>query len=145
MATYNHLPTVLTANIFTYLRHERRRPPHFTAMNELKEYITRNVTNGAIDFEIWQPYGETRTCGESGYALDGLACSAETGYGWESLNEANPYKAERLFVNIIKSLFNKTTRTLMIMAYNGWRGAAFDPDSDIDIDMAQAAVKIYND
>jgi hypothetical protein len=35
MATYNRLPTDLTANIFTYLRRERRRPPHFTAMNDL--------------------------------------------------------------------------------------------------------------
>jgi len=106
----------------------------------------RRVTNGAIDIEIWQPYGETRTCGESGYALDGAGGSAETGYGWESLNEANPYLAERLFVNIIKSLFNKTTRARMIMAYEDWRTASFDPDSsDIDIDMAQAPVNIDND
>ena len=141
-ATYNHLPTELTTNIFTYLRHERRQPPHAAAMNELKKYITRNVTNGAIDIEIWLPYGEMRTTyGESGYALDG----AETGGGWESLNGANPYLAERLFVNIIKSLFNITTRARMIMAYGDWRAAAFDPDSDIDIDMAQAPVNINYD
>ena len=43
MATYNHLPTALTANIFTYLRHERRQPPHFTAINELVEYINADI------------------------------------------------------------------------------------------------------
>ncbi len=129
-----------------FKKDERRTPPHAAAMNELKEYITRRVTNGAIDIEIWLPYGETRTtCAESGYALDGAAGSAETGYGWESLNEANPYLAERLFVNIIKSLFNKTTRARMIMAYEDWRAAAFDPDSDMGIDMAQAPVNIDND
>ena len=142
-----HLPNDCFHEIKGFLlfkKDERRAPPHAAAMNELKRYITRHVTNGAIDIEIWQPYGETRaTCGESGYALDG----AETGYGWESLNEANPYLAERLFVNIIKSLFNKTTRARMIMAYEDWCTAAFDhdSDSDSDIDMAQLPVNINYD
>jgi hypothetical protein len=43
MATYNHLPTDLTANIFTYLRRERRRPSHFTAINELIDYINADI------------------------------------------------------------------------------------------------------
>ena len=38
MATYNHLPTELTANIFTYLRQERRQPPHAYCMDMLIEY-----------------------------------------------------------------------------------------------------------
>ena len=42
-ATYNHLPTEITANIFTYLRQERRLPPHFTAINELIEYINADI------------------------------------------------------------------------------------------------------
>ena len=35
MATYNDLPTELTADVFSYLRQERRQPPHFRAMNDL--------------------------------------------------------------------------------------------------------------
>ena len=35
MATYNDLPTELTAGVFSFLRHERRQPPHFMAMNDL--------------------------------------------------------------------------------------------------------------
>lgn len=38
MATYNHLPTELTANIFSYLRHERRQPPHAYCIDKLIEY-----------------------------------------------------------------------------------------------------------
>jgi len=144
MAAMN-LPTDCFNEIKGFLlfkKDERRRPLHFTAMNELHEYIMRRVTNGTIDMELWLPYGETRTCGESGYALDEAVGTAETGYGWESLNQANPYLAERLFVKIIKSLFNKTTRARMIMAYEDWREAAHDPD--MDIEMAQAPVNIDN-
>jgi hypothetical protein len=46
MATYNHLPTELTANIFTYLRHERRQPPHAYCIDKLIEY-----TDDLIDRE----------------------------------------------------------------------------------------------
>ena len=35
MATYNDLPIELTAGVFSFLRHERRQPPHFMAMNDL--------------------------------------------------------------------------------------------------------------
>ena len=38
MATYNHLPTELTANVFSYLRHERRQPPHAYCIDKLIEY-----------------------------------------------------------------------------------------------------------
>ena len=44
MATYNDLPTVVTENIFTYLRHERRQPPHAYCIDKLIEY-----TNDLID------------------------------------------------------------------------------------------------
>jgi len=44
MATYNNLPTELTANIFSYLRHERRQPPHAYCIDKLIEY-----TNDLID------------------------------------------------------------------------------------------------
>ncbi len=37
-ATYNDLPTELTANIFSYLRHERRQPPHAYCIDKLIEY-----------------------------------------------------------------------------------------------------------
>ena len=35
MASYNDLPAVLTANIFTYLRQERRQPPHAYCIDKL--------------------------------------------------------------------------------------------------------------
>ncbi len=38
MATYNNLPTEVTANVFSYLRHERRQPPHAYCIDRLIEY-----------------------------------------------------------------------------------------------------------
>ena len=38
MATYNHLPTELTANVFSYLRDGRRKPPHAYCIDKLIEY-----------------------------------------------------------------------------------------------------------
>ena len=43
MTTYNNLPTDLTANIFTYLRQERRQPPHAIAIQNMIDYIEDGV------------------------------------------------------------------------------------------------------
>ena len=43
MATYNDLPTVITANIFTYLRHERRKPDHCLVIKGMFHEIDDNV------------------------------------------------------------------------------------------------------
>jgi len=60
MATYNHLPTELTANIFTYLRQERRQPPHAYCIDKLIEYTNDFIIphEGLTDegFEIYE-YG----------------------------------------------------------------------------------------
>jgi hypothetical protein len=39
MATYNDLPTDLTTNVFTYLRQERRQPPHAYCIDMLIQNI----------------------------------------------------------------------------------------------------------
>ena len=59
MATYNHLPTEVTANIFTYMRHERRQPPHFKAINELIDYINADIIyedNSIVCSRIYDNY-----------------------------------------------------------------------------------------
>jgi hypothetical protein len=68
MATYNHLPTDLTANIFTYLRHERRQPPHAYCIDKLIEYtdecIDRDNECLTEDGELIYESAEVRPCRE---------------------------------------------------------------------------------
>lgn len=105
-----------------FKRDDRLAPSHVMAMNELREYINDRVTSTTIDSEIWKAYGGTRTCflnkrmpdglTGSGYALDKWTSDA-----WWDLNRMNSAMAERLFVHMMKSLFNKVTRRRMIISY----------------------------
>jgi len=49
MATYNDLPTVVTENIFTYLRHERRQPPHAYCIDKLIQSTDELMSSAAYD------------------------------------------------------------------------------------------------
>ena len=59
MATYNNLPAVVTENIFTYLRHERRQPPHAYCIDRLIDF-----TADCID-----PHGWVMTLTDDGVVL----------------------------------------------------------------------------
>jgi hypothetical protein len=53
MATYNNLPTEVTANVFSYLRHERRQPPHAYCIDRLIEFtndLISSAVHGDTDF-----------------------------------------------------------------------------------------------
>jgi hypothetical protein len=50
MATYNDLPTELTAKIFTYLRHERHQPPHAYCIDKLIQNVYELISSAAYDF-----------------------------------------------------------------------------------------------
>jgi hypothetical protein len=60
MTTYNNLPTDLTANIFTYLRQERRQPPHAAAMQTAIDTLTAGVDRyedqTTIEHTVYAPY-----------------------------------------------------------------------------------------
>ena len=50
MATYNDLPTELTENIFTYMRHERRQPPHAYCIDKLIQNTDELISSAVYDF-----------------------------------------------------------------------------------------------
>jgi len=51
MATYNDLPTDITANIFTYLRQERRQPPHAYCIDKLIQHIDDLILDDEFTLE----------------------------------------------------------------------------------------------
>jgi len=68
MTTYNNLPTDLTANIFTYLRQERRQPPHAIAIQNMIDYIEDGVEIHDEEREqinvherVWSTYAHIKT------------------------------------------------------------------------------------
>ena len=67
MTSYNELPIVLTKKIFTYLRQERRQPPHVNAIKEMIDYIENGVIRYDDDCEpikvrahVWYPYAHLK-------------------------------------------------------------------------------------
>lgn len=68
MTSYNELPIVLTKKIFTYLRQERRQPPHVNAIKEMIDYIENGVIRYDDDCKppikvrahVWYPYAHLK-------------------------------------------------------------------------------------
>ncbi len=56
MATYNHLPTELTAIIFSYLRQERRQPCHCQAIKGMVREIDDSIIMGDYEGRVRVPY-----------------------------------------------------------------------------------------
>ena len=55
MATYNSLPSVLTENIFTYMRHERRQPPHAYCIDKLIQHTDELISSAVYDVtDLWE-------------------------------------------------------------------------------------------
>ena len=121
MATYNNLPTEVTANVFTYMRHELRQPPHAAAMKAMIKIIDDNVTieNGVTvaSIHVWLTYYNVQYDPEPECALDG------NGVWDEWCNGTGGLLAPALFKRIIEAKTDPTTLARFIAAAEEWQDA----------------------
>ena len=113
MSTYNSLPSVLTENIFTYLRQERRQPPHADAIQKMIDYIEDGVEihdeereQISVHERVWCPYAHIKTDNYEDGSLFVEDCITTT--VWEEwANGVSQYKlSTRWFVDIIEARYD---------------------------------------
>jgi hypothetical protein len=115
MAAYNDLPTDLTKNIFTYLRQERRQPPHADAIQKMIDYIEDGIEIYDEEREqinvherVWCPYAHIKTDNYANRSLfvDDAMCT-NVWEEWANEKYEVQYElATRWFVNIIEARYD---------------------------------------
>ena len=127
MATYNDLPTELTANVFSYLRQERRQPPHFTIIKELIDYVNTDVTyedNRIVCRRIFENYASMKACvtgdpyEEPFEVEDDYDNVWAVWYGFKSRQARHRVLVRRLYVNMIEARTNQQSLADMLETYN---------------------------
>ena len=120
MTTYNNLPTDLTANIFTYLRQERRQPPHAAAMQNMIDYIEDGVEiydlfpqqQINVHERVWSTYAHIKTDNyEDGSLFVEGPTSTNVWDEWANGDMSRGYEVQyklstRLFANIIEARYD---------------------------------------
>jgi len=138
MATYNDLPTEITANIFSYLRHERRKPDHCLVIKGMFHGIDDNVD--IRDDKVWIQDTIYETLGNF-LDYDTLFMDAEEEYPgskWSPFSRWNRkwynwWKDERnwrlialWYINIVSACLNEEDYGRILDAYVG------ENDNDVD-------------
>jgi len=127
MATYNDLPTELTANVFSYLRQERRQPPHFTIINELIDYINTDVTyedNRIVCRRIYENYASMKgwdtgdEYDEPFEDEDDIDNVWAVWYDFENRRAWHRVLVRRLYVNMIEARTNEQSLADMLEPLN---------------------------
>jgi len=115
MATYNNLPTDLTANIFSYLRHERRQPPHAIAIKNMIDYIEDGVLiyddereQINVEERVWSTYAHIKTDNyEDGSLFVEGPDTTNVWDEWANGNDDVRYElSTRWFADIIEARYN---------------------------------------
>ena len=119
MATYNNLPTDLTANIFTCLRQERRQPPHAVAIQNMIDYIEDGVEIHDEEREqinvherVWCTYAHIKTDNyEDGSLFVEGPTTTNVWDEWANGDMTRGYEVQyklstRLFANIVEARYD---------------------------------------
>jgi len=141
MATYNDLPTEITANIFSYLRHERRKPVHALPIMELIVDVDRKVITRDGKYRVPQSiYESLGCCIDYDNSIDFLGCFPfdMRGGKWHHW-----WKDDRgrliasLYINIISNRLNEEDyRRLIAADYEDedvWINYVDDVDYSVEI------------
>jgi hypothetical protein len=143
MATYNHLPTEITANIFTYLRHERRQPCHCLAIKGMVREIDDNIIMGDYEGKVRVPYEVYEALGKfidfeaaimeeyPEYKMSPFAPSDRKWYNWWK-DEYYWRLIALWYINIVSARLNEKDYQRILDAYSDEDG----PDDYLAVDLS---------
>jgi len=128
MTTYNNLPTELTANIFTYLRHERRKPPHVKVLHELIELINADIIyegDSIMCRRIYDNYVGMKGQGPGDEYEEPFEDEDDINNAWDlwygDRRARHRLLVRRLYVNMIEARTNEQSLAAMLEAgYEGF-------------------------
>ena len=133
MATYNDLPTELTAAIFSYLRQERRQPCHCQAIKGMVRDIDDNIIMGDYEGRVRVPYTVYEPLGNfidyedaimiieeeyPEYKMSPFAPSDRKWYNWWK-DERNWRMIASWYINIVSARLNEEDYERILDAYVG--------------------------